>query len=158
MSLLVGVIGWLAYFLASLTALRLFPRHPATVVLGVAMPVYIATVIAALTVNQQVSFWAMSAAYWCPILCFLMAFGAIYKSISLRILLYLLESPNRLAGYSNVVETYINDESFESRLRVIRENRFAREMEHGYALTRRGRRVAQLVRCLQSIFAIERSG
>ena len=89
---------------------------------------------------------------------FLMAFGALYKSISLRILLDLLDRPGHAGLYSAILARYVAAESFENRLTVMQENGFAVPTPAGYALTDKGRRLAGLVGVLHRLFAIERSG
>jgi hypothetical protein len=100
----------------------------------------------------------VSIVFWFTALLFLMAFGALYKSISLRILLDLLDRPGQAGLYSAILGRYVAAESFESRLAVMQENGFAVLTPAGYALTDKGRRLARLVGALHRLFAIERSG
>ena len=84
-----------------------------------------------------------------------MGFGAVYKSISLRILLRLLERPGHAEDYAAVLARYVTDESFESRLKVMEAYGFAQFTPGGYALTEKGRRLAQTIDWLQRLFAIK---
>ena len=114
--------------------------------------------VAAAVVGRNVNFWVVSIVFWFPTLAFLMGFGAVYKSISLRILLDLLLRPGHAEAYSAILARYVAAESFESRLDVMLKNDFAVLTSAGYSLTDKGRRLAGMVSTLQRLFAIQRSG
>ena len=156
---LFGIAGFLFYLAAVAVALRLpWALSPARAVIGIALLVYAAAGGAAAVFGRNVNFWNMSIVFWFTTLLFLMAFGALYKSISLRILLDLLDRPGHAGLYSAILARYVAAESFESRLTVMQENGFAILTPAGYVLTDRGRRLAGLVGSLHRLFAIERSG
>jgi hypothetical protein len=108
--------------------------------------------------GQRVLFWPLSASYWFLTLCFLMAFGAIYKSISLRILLDLLDRPNRSESGEAILKRYVQHESYRDRLRILVTDGLATREHAGFQLTRKGRRIAATARAVQRLFRIERSG
>jgi hypothetical protein len=153
----IGAVGFLFYLAASSIILRQGTVSPAVAAVGTAVLVYAGAVVGA-SFSRNANFWIVSVAFWFPSLVFLMCFGAVYKSVSLRILLDLRARPGEMDRYSAVLARYVMTESFESRLHVMDENGLAIQTSSGYALTDKGRRLAKLASALQRLFAIERSG
>jgi hypothetical protein len=154
-----GIGGFVVYLAAVAIVLRLpWAFSPARAVIGVALLAYAAVLAAAAVFGRNANFWTVSIVFWFATLLFLMAFGALYKSVSLRILLDLLDRPGHTGLYSAILGRYVAAESFESRLAVMQENGFAVRTPAGYALTDKGRRLAGLVGALHRLFAIKRSG
>jgi hypothetical protein len=102
--------------------------------------------------------WAYVITYSCLSLIFLMGFGAVYKSLSLRILLDLSKQPNMTDSYVRIYNSYLINDSFVNRLEVIKAQKFATENDHHFSLTPRGRALSSRVRTIQQIFGIENSG
>jgi hypothetical protein len=158
-SIVLGAAGFVVYVAAVAVMLRLRrTASPALVAVGAALFAYVAMLTAAIGINRAVNFWAMSAIFWFPTMVFLMLFGALYKSVSLRILADLLARPGHAELCSVILQRYIAAESFETRLALILENRWAVPTSGCYALTDSGQRLARLVSALQRMFAIQRSG
>jgi hypothetical protein len=154
-----GILGTLCYIGAVTLILRLASRaDPVFVVLGAAIVVYVATLFALALAGEGVGFWSYSVSYWFFGLGFIVFFGAVYKSISLRILLGLLRRPGRRDSYQRVLETYVIQESYQNRLVVVQDKFLAKRINNFFVLTERGRRLALLIHLLQRAFAIERSG
>jgi len=153
-------IGGFAFYLAMVAIVLRLPWafSPARAVIGVALLAYAAVVAAAAVFGSGGNFWTVSIVFWFTTLLFLMAFGAVYKSVSLRILLDLLGRPGHAGLYSAILARYVVAESFENRLIVMQENGFAVPTSAGYALTDKGRRLAGAVGALHHLFAIDRSG
>jgi hypothetical protein len=104
------------------------------------------------------SLWAVSATYAVTVLTFLMAFGAIYKSVSLRILADLSRRPGWRESRRDLLARYIERESYRSRLAVLTDEGLAVRDAAGFQLTGKGRRLARLARGLQKAWRIDRSG
>ena len=154
-----GLAGFAAYVATALVLLRLSNRtSPARLVTAAGLAVYAAVVAVAAMSGRGVLFWPMSAAYWFFTLIFLMGFGAIYKSISLRILLDLLERPGHADRYDAILNRYVQHESYHHRLSLLTEGGLARRGPAGCEVTPRGRRLAAIVQVLQGFFKIEYSG
>jgi hypothetical protein len=157
--LVLGLSGFLLYFVAVAVLLRLARGvGPVLIVLGSVVPVGIVALALFLGLGQRVNFWMYVAGYCFFVLSFLMAFGAIYKSISLRILLDLARKPERTDTYENVLRRYIAEESFHDRLAVIERQQFATRLGDGFVLTQRGWRVAKSLQSIQKFYRIARSG
>ncbi len=154
-----GAVGFMAYVATVLVLLRAFRRTaPPLVVTGSSVGVYGAMVVAAAGLSRGVMFWPASVTYWFLALCFLLAFGAIYKSISLRILRDLLDRPDRSESYEAIVKRYVQHESYQDRLRILVSDGLATREAAGFQLTHKGRRIAAAAHAIQRFFKIERSG
>ena len=154
-----GVAGFAAYVGTVLVMLRVSSRTaPALVATTSGLAVYVTMIVIAASLGRTVLFWPFSATYWFLVLCFLMGFGAIYKSISLRILLDLLNQPGRADRYEGILHRYVQQESYQRRLNILVEAGLATRGRAGYEVTRRGRQRAAIVHALQGLFKIECSG
>lgn len=158
-SILQGLLMFALYLAGVTLALRALSRsEPALVVVALGGAVFLVAVPALLLAGQSINLWAFAVSYWFFVISFLMIFGALYKSISLRILQDLLEKPGRTEGYDAILARYIVAESYQSRLHVAQEQRLVVRSGDRYALTERGHRIARLVRAVQTAFGIRRSG
>lgn len=151
-----GLAGFLIYAGAVAIPLRL-RLDPTAVVMGVIPVAWVGALAVLLGAGHKVNFWVFSAGYCFFVLGFLMAFGAIYKSISLRILLHLSRQPDHSDDFESLSRGTL-DESFRNRLAIIEEKRYAVRQGNAFALTERGARIARSAGRLQRIFGIARSG
>jgi hypothetical protein len=155
----IGIAGFALYLAAIAVALRQVPAlSPACITVGTALLAYACILCLVAVSPVRANFWILSVTFWFPTLVFLMGFGAVYKSISLRMLLDLRQWPLHTEMHSTVLARYVVAESFERRLEVMRENRLAVRGPAGYMLTGRGGVLAAVIIALQRLFAIERSG
>ena len=154
-----GLGGFAAYILAAVVIIRVLRViSPAVLVLAAAWIVYGAMLILLPMVGAVVHFWATSITYWFLTLCFLMAFGAIYKSVSLRVLRDLLKTEGRSQSHDAILARYIREESYQRRLALLESEGFALRQPEGYVLTPKGNRLAGVAHVIQRVFRIERSG
>ncbi len=107
---------------------------------------------------NAVNIWTYTITYSCLMLIFLMGFGAIYKSLSLRILLDLSKQPDMTDSYARIYNAYLINDSFLNRLEVIKAQKFATENDHHFLLTARGRAISYRLRSIQQLFGIKNSG
>jgi hypothetical protein len=157
-SMTAGFAGSAVYVLVLGVALRVSGRSPAAIAVLLAVGLYPAGLVACALVSPPVRFWDYSAAYAFPTLCFIMVFGAVYKSISLRMLLELLGRPAHRDAYDALLARYVAGASFRDRLEVAVDSQLAVRDTDGYVLTAKGRRLAGAVALLQRAFGITRSG
>ena len=155
---LIGTDGFALVLVAVVVLQRIVPGHAALVATGTAVALYFAVPLAALRSGAAFNFWEYTAVYSCLTLAFLMVFGALYKSVSLRMLEFLLAQPGRAAPAQTVARECVSAASFAHRLEVIERARLATPAPEGFALTQRGRALARVVRALHALFAIERIG
>jgi len=154
-----GLLGFALYLGTVSLGLRLWARMEATFLVLAATGVdFFLTLAVLLVFGQSVNFWAFAVSYSFFVLCFLMAFGALYKSISLRILHDLSKKVGRAEIYDAVLGRYIAEESFQNRLIVILRNGLAVRVGDCFALTERGHSIAASMRAVQKAFGIMHSG
>lgn len=155
-------LGWavaLAYVVLTGIAIRIAKtRSPASTAIVTGLCVYLFSACIFALSAGPLSFWSFSIAYGFGAVCFLMVFGAVYKSISLRILLHLLNSPGRCASASTLMGDYVRQDSFERRIEVAVDSGLAKRQDGRIALRQKGRRLALAADILQRFFAIRHSG
>lgn len=156
------LLGWLfcvIYILTTALVVRVARSYsPALLAVGLSFLGYLALLVSALFALGTNSFWSISVSYWFGCLCFLMVFGAVYKSISLRVLDQISQSPTDRLDEAVLSGEYIKSDSFDRRLTVILENGYAEKTELGFSLLPKGQRLARIVRWFHRTFSIERSG
>ncbi len=154
-----GFFGFLAYAATVLLLLRLLRQtSPVAVVMVTAPVVCLLTLVTLAVAGPRINIWAFGISYWFFVTCFLMVFGALYKSLSLRMLLDLSRRPNHADNYDTLLVRYIAEESFQNRLNVMRKKGYSEKLDGRIALTDRGRRLAAMARSVQRAFNIEKSG
>ena len=156
--ILAGALGFAAYVVLVAVSLRIATRaSPAKVALILAFLAYAILLAVVVVLAPPVKFWALSTTYWFLVTCFLMIFGAVFKSVSLRILGDLLNEPCR-AATGDAIARYVEKDSFADRLDVMVKVGFARLTAAGYELTPKGIRVASVMHWLHRVFMISKSG
>jgi hypothetical protein len=150
-----GVILWLAVVLV---LLRVSKRSPALIVIGSAVLVYVALLTASPAMLQRLAFWPFSAAYGFLTLCLVMLFGALYKSVSLRMLGDLSKVAGHALPEQELLARYIEEDSFGRRVAILLEQGHAERTADGLKLSSKGRRVAAAIHGIQEAFAIRASG
>jgi hypothetical protein len=131
---------------------------PALVVLSSAACVYVALLALSLASPAPISFWELSAAYGFFTLCLLMVFGALYKSVSLRMLGDLSKIPGYAVPENELLARYIEEDSFGRRVGILLEENLAERTISGLRLSTKGGRIAAGIHLLQRAFAIRASG
>ena len=158
-SILQGLTASVLYVIGVAFALRLARRSgPALVAITTCYVVFLIAIPSFLVIGHSMNVWAFAVSYWFFAILFLVMFGAVYKSISLRILLDLLEKPQQTECYQVILDRYIIEDSYQARLDVIEQRGLAVRHRDQFALTERGCRIARLVRAAQEMFGIRRSG
>ena len=153
-----SLTGFIVYVIFLMSALRLARRTaPAVLAVGCAVGTY-GVLICAAAFTVTFRFWPVSAFYWFFVIAFLMVFGAVYKSISLRILSELFDRPHHSEHYDAIRKRYIERSSFTERTRILRSLGWADENGERLVLTEKGLRIARGVRAVQLLFGMDRSG
>lgn len=157
--MVIALAAFALYLLALRVALRAWAGTPPAVLgIACALAVYVAVVVAAAIVRPPLVLWDMTVPYAFLVVAFLMLFGAVYKSVSLRLMCELLERPGRGDAYEAILGRYIARDSFGDRAAILVALEWAERHDGRLALTRKGRRIARGMRALQRLFNIEKSG
>ena len=107
---------------------------------------------------MRVAFWPLSAAYGFLTLSLLMVFGALYKSVSLRMLGDLSKAADHALPERELLARYIEEDSFGRRVAILLEQDMAERAGDGLRLSSKGRRIAAGIHLLQRAFGIRASG
>jgi hypothetical protein len=153
-----GAAGALVWLAAVLVLLRVSKRSPALIVIASAGVVYVALLAISPAFFHRLAFWPFSAAYGFLTLCGLMLFGALYKSVSLRMLGDLSKTAGHALPEQELLARYIEEDSFGRRVAILLEQGHAERIAEGLALSSKGRRIAAAIDRLQQAFAIRASG
>lgn len=88
-----------------------------------------------------------------------MIFGAVYKSISLRMMLHLLNQPEKSDYYDAILQNYIRDQSYTNRVDILIEKKMIETSgENSFSLTKKGEFFARNLWLIQQVFSIKESG
>jgi hypothetical protein len=152
-----GAAGALVWLAVVLVLLRISKRSPALIVVASAGVVYVALLAFSPAIFHRLAFWPFSAAYGFLTLCVLMLFGALYKSVSLRMLGDLSKTAGHALPEQELLARYI-EEDFGRRVAILLDQGHAKRSAEGLALSSKGRRIAAAIARLQQAFAIRASG
>ncbi len=160
LSVCLAVIAFISYTLNVLIVLRLArSASPAMMVCVNAILVYVIGLLTIGFYGSHINFFTFSSVYWFFAISLLMYFGAIYKSISLRMMQHLLCKPNK-SDYSDILlESYIQNQSYSQRVEILLKNGMLHKNENStLTLTKKGNTLAKLTCVIQNIFSIKDSG
>lgn len=147
---LAPVMQWMARRASSsvppvaILAIAAIISHLASVVLGVA---YV----------PQFQYWNAASIFSFGVMSYIFAFGAVYKSVSLEILLDVAERPAGEAPLSDIVEHQIPG-IFRGRTNILVDSGLAERTGYGFEATAAGRRLAGRIARLRRAFAIGDTG
>ncbi|VTT97522.1 Uncharacterized protein OS=Crocosphaera watsonii WH 8501 GN=CwatDRAFT_1334 PE=4 SV=1 [Gemmataceae bacterium] len=157
-ALLVGLCCFAAHVAVTLVWLRVkrgpspVARHAAS-----ALGTHAAGVLAGAWVAGPLAYWPAAAVSGFGAVCWLFAFSAVYKSVSLRILSQLSRTPGNALPFVAIAEAYVRPE-FEARVAVLVKMGCAEEDAGGYAATAAGNATARRIAGIQRACGIEASG
>jgi Na+-transporting NADH:ubiquinone oxidoreductase subunit NqrB len=151
-----GFFLFLILFLVFLIASRVAKsRSPATILCLSSLGVYGLGLLFFIAFDISVKFFDFSSSYWFFSFSMMMVFFAVYKSISLRMM---LDLENKPATLELILAEYIQQESYKERLNILIQNGFVDSTPQGYQLSLKGKKYATVILYIQKIFNINQSG
>lgn len=158
-SIVLGFTAFAGYFLAVLVLLRAIPDRSAVRVVVLAAVVFVPlSIIVLILAGLKANLWSFAVSYCFFALGFLLAFGAIYKSISLQIMMDLLKMPAHSNAMDAIEREYLTEDSFQDRLAAVQKNGLVNRVGAKFDLTPNGRSLARWIRYVQRLFNITKSG
>lgn len=156
----VALICFAIYVMSILIALRTMRQiSPSIIVCGNALIVYVVALISIVICRWHIHFIAFTSLYWFLTLCLLMFFGAVYKSISLKMLLHLSKKESHTDSYETILNHYIKNQSYANRVDILLEKKLiSPSSDASYSLTKKGNLLAKNISRLQRVFSIKESG
>jgi len=106
----------------------------------------------------ELDFWRYSSLYWFLALCFIIGFGLVYKSVSIRVLSHLERRPGHSMPRKELAEDFLHSQMFSNRFKVLVATGWMEESGEGLVLTESGRRLAGRIQMIQNAFRIHQSG
>lgn len=157
-SFLSGGLAVTAFLVLVQLAARLAPKAaPVAVYFGTGMAVHLgATAIAAASL-PAFSYWHAAALYWFGFMAYLFVFGAIYKSISLKILRALWQAPGHALAVAEITGGVVLP-SFTDRVQVLLDGGLIEATPEGYRITAQGQKIAGRIAAVHRFFGIDRCG
>jgi hypothetical protein len=103
------------------------------------------------------AYWPAAAVSGFGAVCWLFAFSAVYKSVSLRVLTELARTPGGALPLDEITEEYVRSE-FAARVAVLVKMGCAEETEDGYAATAKGNSTARRIEAVRRACGVSGGG
>lgn len=105
----------------------------------------------------QFRYWDAASIFGFCVMGYVFAFGAVYKSVSLTILLALVDRPGRAAPLSDVIDHWV-PELFRGRTRILIEGQLVAQSGSTFVAAESGRIMARRIGFLRRAFGIGDTG
>lgn len=158
MSFIVGLLAAVSFALLS-PALQLIARARGWTVASVTLLAIAAVVthglgvVLGIFVVAQFRYWDAASIFGFCVMAYVFAFGAVYKSVSLEILLGLVDRPRRSAPISDIAERQV-PALFQGRIGNLVDGGLVEPLDSHFAATAAGRVMAARVGRLRRAFGI----
>ncbi|MBR0930244.1 hypothetical protein JQ561_26870 [Bradyrhizobium diazoefficiens] len=158
MSFAIGLVAAVAFALLA-PALQLMARARGSTIGPVALLAIAAIVTHGLGVTlgifvvAQFQYWDAASIFGFCVMAYVFAFGAVYKSVSLDILLGVVDRPERRAPLSEIVEQQVPD-LFQGRIGNLVDGGLVERTGSHFAATTAGQTMARRVGQLRRAFGI----
>lgn len=162
MSFAVGLIAVVVFVILA-PALQLLARAQAwslapVILLAIAAVVaHLLGVMLGASTLTQFRYWDAASIFGFCVMGYVFAFGAAYKSVSLDVLLGLVERSDRTASLSDVVDRQVPD-LFRGRTRILIEGGQVEQVDSRFAATGAGQIMASRIGRLRRAFGIGDTG
>lgn len=162
MSFIVGFFAAIAFALLS-PALQVIARARGGTVGAVTLLAIAAVVAHGLGVTlgiflvPQFQYWDAASIFGFCVMAYVFAFGAVYKSVSLDILLGVVDRPDRRVPLSDIVERQVPG-LFQGRIGNLVDGGLVESLDTRFAATAAGKTVATRIGQLRSAFGIGDTG
>jgi hypothetical protein len=158
MSFIVGLLAAVSFALLS-PALQLIARArgwtvaPVTLLAIAAIVTHGLGVVLGIFVVAQFRYWDAASIFGFCVMAYVFAFGAVYKSVSLEILLGLVDRPLRSAPISDIAERQV-PALFQGRIGNLVDGGLVEPLDSHFAATAAGQAMAARVGWLRRAFGI----
>ena len=155
----IGVVAFIALAPALQFAARRLPRPlPPVICLAIAAVVsHLAGVVLGVMTMQHFQYWNAASIFSFGVMGYVFAFGAVYKSVSIEILLDLAERDERRVPLSDIVEHKVPD-IFRGRTDVLVDSGLVKRAGSSFVVTAAGQKLAGRIARLRRLFAIGDTG
>lgn len=126
--------------------------------MGVWLAVYAGALAASGAFGVSIGFWAFSAVYALGFMLYFFLIAALYKSLSVAMMIDLQGRPGHAIPFDFLLRKTIEGDSFSARIAALRATEFAYQREGLLFPSARGVRIARIVRALQLALGISQGG
>jgi hypothetical protein len=133
------------------------PIAPVTILAIAAIVSHLASLLLGVMTVRQFQYWNAASIFGFGVMLYVFAFGAVYKSVSLELLLDLARRPGHAATLSDVVERRIAD-IFRGRIEILVDGGQVERAGSSFVVTPAGRALAGRVAQIRRAFAIGDTG
>ncbi len=106
---------------------------------------------------QHFQYWSAASIFAFGVMLYIFAFGAVYKSVSLEVLLDLAQRPGHAAELADIVDRKVPG-IFRGRTQILVSGGQVENAGSNFVVTERGRAIAGRIAKMRSVFAIGDSG
>ena len=162
MSFVFGIVGVVAFVVLAPVmqwmARRAAPSVSPVIILAItALISHFASVVLGIAYVPQFQYWNAASVFSFGVMSYIFAFGAVYKSVSLEILLDVAERPARQVPLSDIVERQVPG-IFRGRTKILVDSGLAERTDSSFVATAAGRKLAGRIARLRRAFAIGDTG
>jgi hypothetical protein len=133
------------------------PISPVTVLAIAAVISHLVSVLLGAVTVPQFQYWNAASIFGFGVMLYVFAFGAVYKSVSLQILLDLAQRPGRAATLSDIVDRRVPD-IFRGRTDILVDGGQVERAGSAFVVTAAGRAAAGRIAQARRAFAIGDTG
>jgi hypothetical protein len=157
-----GLMGF-AVFVVMAPAMQLIARRaalsvPPVAILAIAALVsHFACVLLGAATLQQFQYWDAASVFGFGVMIYVFAFGAVYKSVSLELLLGLAQRPGRGVSLSHIIDRQVPD-IFRGRTEILVAGGLAERIGPSFVATAAGLKLAGRIAGIRRAFAIGDTG
>lgn len=153
-----AVVALMVFLLLAAIVLRLTAQRGAVpALLGCAAAVFLLAVASIASALENAGTWRFAAFYACGVAVVIFIYGAVLKSLSLRMLVLMATLPRGEAGVDQLTEETIAP-AFDERIRLLQESGLIAADPAGYTATGKGTATASQIARLRAFLDIEASG
>lgn len=162
MSFVFGIIGVAAFAVLApimqwMARRAATPVPPVMILAATAILSHLASVVLGIAYVPQFQYWNAASVFSFGVMSYIFAFGAVYKSVSLEILLDVAERPRREAPLADIVERQVPG-IFRGRTDILVDSGLAERTSSGFVATAAGSKLAGRIAQLRRAFAIGDTG
>ncbi|WP_291842056.1 hypothetical protein [Bradyrhizobium sp.] len=158
MSFVVGIAG-VAVFSVLARVMQSAARgtSPVAILAIAAILSHLASVALGIIYVPQFQYWSAASIFSFGVMSYVFVFGAVYKSVSLEVLLAVAGHPDRAVPLPYIVGHQV-PEIFRGRIQILIESGLVEQIGSTFAATAAGERLAARIARLRRMFAIGDSG
>jgi hypothetical protein len=151
------LLAVLAPFMQAVARRAISPIAPVAILAIAAVVSHVASVLLGVMTVRQFQYWNAASIFGFGAMLYVFAFGAVYKSVSLEILLDLARRPGRAATLADIVDRKV-PEIFRGRTDILISDGLVECARSGFVVTGAGRAIAGRIAQIRRAFAVGDSG